>query len=82
MSWSVDNLMPGDPVKVAGHRGLWRFIGWVGESNVEVVGPYTAKISQAARSRIVARNDLQSPGKATREQVAMSPIMKTWKRGK
>ena len=68
-------LTKGDPVKLAGKRGLYRFVevytfneAWY----AVVIGP----IGKVEIGRIVPVDQLRSAGKATREQVAMSADVK------
>lgn len=67
-------LHTGDAVRVAGIRGLFRFLDVVtlaGGDYANVVGP----VGRAGEgSRVVATDRLKSAGRTTRAAVAMSPL--------
>ncbi len=64
-------LMAGDPVKVAGRRGLFRFVGVYdkdGATYADVVGP----VAGAEGLRTVPVHQLRSAGRTSKDRVAMS----------
>lgn len=74
----------GDPVRVEGRQGLWRFIAirpnpQSTEDIAEVVGPYKNKGSQEI-ARFFAVSKLRRAKGATRLDVAGNQELKTWKR--
>jgi hypothetical protein len=76
-------VCPGDPVRVAGKQGLWRFIA-VTRNLVELVGAYSPT-GDPHRSQEISRFfelvDIRPAGKGiTRDHVAPNPEMRTWRR--
>lgn len=68
-------LTPGDPVKIEGKRGLFRFVHIEGEGDAEcaqVVGP----IGKSEALRLYSTAKLRSAGAVPRERVAMSPALR------
>lgn len=67
-------IRTGDAVRVAGIRGLFRFLDVVtlnGSEYANVVGP----VGRAGEgSRVVATDRLKSAGRTSRADVAMSPL--------
>lgn len=73
---------PGDPVRIEGRQGLWRFIairpGPI-EEMVEVVGPFKGAGSQEI-ARFFGISKVKRARGATRLDVAGNQELKTWKR--
>lgn len=68
----------GDPVRVAGKQGLWRFVKMTVKDGVqyaEVVGPYK-RSDPAPLSRVFEASSLRPAKKARPEDVGWNPAMK------
>lgn len=59
---------PSWPVRIAGMQGLWRFVGPINETHVEVIGPYFPgnPARNGGRSRIVSLDKLKYAGKRSK----------------
>lgn len=68
----VSTLRPGDPVKVAGRQGNFRFLKFYGEDSANVIGPIGGAGENEKTVRLVL---LRKPPKTvTRKTVAINAL--------
>jgi hypothetical protein len=68
----MNRLVPGDPVKVTGKRGNFRFLGYYKECCAEVVGPIGG---DGENAKIVSLDKVKlAPKNVTRKTVAPSQL--------
>ena len=68
----LNTLRPGDPVKVTGRRGNFRFLGYYGDDSAEVVGPING---DGENAKVVRLATLKKPARTvTRASVAPNKL--------